>query len=114
MNYKIYYNNIRKVMSYDLCRKNVLPYLGKTFTTEEFRLQFLLAFNESEKHWINGIGFPKLTWWLENYYINKVATEYKDIWPIKPKSKRKLKKWTADQNYKEFRIVFDNRLIKTI
>lgn len=97
MNRRRIYEQIRDVISYENCNTTVLPCLKPQFTLEEFIFQFLLEFNSEEKNLINSIGIQGLKWWLQRYYIPRIAKKCKTY-----HYKNRTLKWTARANYKGF------------
>lgn len=99
MNRRIIYKQIREVISYENCKITVLPCLKPQFTLEEFIIQFLLEFNSEEKNLINIIGIQGLKWWLQRYYIPRIANKCKTY-----HYKDRTLRWTARDYYKDFRM----------
>lgn len=101
MNRKIIYKQIREVISYENCKRTVLPCLKHQFTLEEFIIQFLLEFNREEKNLINIIGIQGLKWWLQRYYIPRIAKKCKTY-----HYKDRTLRWSARANYKDSRMIY--------
>ena len=71
------YKEIRKVMPYQMCKKEILAHLSSEFTYEQFEYVFLLAFSSEKKDLILKLGTKDFRKWLRNYYLTRVAYKYK-------------------------------------
>lgn len=100
---KIKYQLIRDIVPYDKCIADVLPYLSRAFTFEQFVEQFLLVFNNSKMDIINSLGMKKFKWWLRRYFLPKVAHKCKNY----SFSKSQTLRWMANSNHTNFKISFN-------
>ena len=97
------YKTIKELVPYDKCLVDILPYLKKQFTFEEFVEQFLLVFNNSKVDIINSLGMKSFKWWLRRYYLPRVAYKCRNYRFTKDKTFR----WAANSNHSDFRISFN-------
>ena len=97
------YKTIKELVPYDKCLVDILPYLKKQFTFEEFVEQFLLVFNNSKVDIINSLGMKRFKWWLRRYYLPRVAYKCRNYRFTKDKTLR----WAANSNHSDFRISFN-------